>query len=155
FGQASGPLTLLPDGNTGNYFADTRRSGDRWQWQEQYFARTLTLAGQHSLKLGGELAHTGVSGHFYFRPIDIRRADQTLSQRIEFVGPTIINRPLTEFGGFIQDRWVVRKSITLDGGLRFDRNNISNHSNISPRISLLFLPFKNDRTILRGGFGVF
>jgi len=155
FGQGSGPLTLVPDGNRGSYFADTHRSAQRWQWQEQYFARTLTLAGQHSLKLGGELDYTKMSGRFYFRPIEIRRGDQTLSQRIDFVGPTTINRPLLEFGGFIQDRWVINKSLTLDGGLRLDHNSISHHKDISPRASMLYLPFKDDRTIVRGGIGLF
>ena len=48
FGQGTKPLTLLTDQNLGNYFADTRRSARRWQWQEQYFARPMKLFGQHS-----------------------------------------------------------------------------------------------------------
>jgi hypothetical protein len=155
FGRGSKPLTVLPDGNSGSYFADTRRAAQRWQWQEQYFARTLTLAGQHSLKFGGEVDHTNVTGRFNFRPIEIRRLDQTLSQRIEFAGPTGLDRTLNELGGFIQDRWVINKSLTLDGGLRFDRNTISNHNNVSPRISMLYLPLKNDRMIVRAGIGLF
>jgi hypothetical protein len=75
FGQGLTPLTLLPDGNTGSYFADTRRSAQRVQWQEQYFARAFTFGGQHSLKLGAELDYTKMSGHFDFRPILIRRRD--------------------------------------------------------------------------------
>jgi hypothetical protein len=148
-------LTLLPDGNKGNYFAETHRNGQRVQWQEQYFARTLTLAGAHSLKFGAEVDHTDLSGHFHFGPIEIRRADQTLSQRIDFIGPTDIDRPLTEFGGFVQDSWVVNSRITVDGGLRIDRNNISTQADVAPRVSVLLLPFKDDRTLIRGGVGIF
>ncbi len=155
FGQGSKPLTILPDGNGGSYFADTRRSAQRWQWQEQYFARTLMLAGQHSFKFGGEVDHARMSGRFDFRPIEIRRLDQTLTERIQFVGPTVIDRTLTEFGGFIQDRWVINKSLTLDGGLRWDHNTVTRQNNISPRASMLYLPFKDDRTIIRGGIGLF
>ena len=36
FGQGLEPLTVLPEGNTGNYFAHSRRSARRAQWQEQY-----------------------------------------------------------------------------------------------------------------------
>jgi len=154
-GQGTQPMTVLPDGNTGNYFADTRRSAQRLQWQEQYFARTLKFAGQHSLKLGAEFDYTKMSGRFNFRPIVIRRRDQTLSQRIDFAGPTFIDRPLAEFGTFAQDRWVINKSLTIDAGLRFDRNTISSHNNVSPRLSFLLLPFKNDRTVIRAGIGVF
>jgi hypothetical protein len=155
FGQGGKPLTILPDGNTGSYFADTRRSARRFQWQEQYFARTLTLAGQHSLKLGAELDYTRLIGSFNFRSIVIRRLDQTISQRIDFEGPAIIDRPSTELSAFAQDRWVVNRSLTLDLGLRFDRNSISNHADISPRLSILYLPFKDDRTVVRGGIGLF
>jgi len=155
FGQGRTLLTLLPDGNTGSYFADTRRSAKRWQWQEQYFEHILQLAGQHSLRFGGELDHSSLSGRFDFRPIDIRRSDLTLSEHIEFVGPTFIDRPLTEFGSFVQDHWVINRSLTLDGGLRFDRNTISHHNDISPRVSVLYLPFKDDRTAVRAGIGIF
>ena len=155
FGQGGKPLTILPDGNAGSYFADTRRSARRFQWQEQYFARTFTLAGQHSLKLGGELDYTKLSGSFNFRPVVIRRRDQTISQRIDFEGPTLIDRPLTELSAFAQDRWAINRSVTMDVGVRFDRNSISNHNDLSPRLSILYLPFKDDRTVVRGGIGLF
>jgi len=155
YGQGSSPLILLPDQNAGSYFADTHRSAARWQWQEQYFMRTLNLWGQHSVKLGGEFANTSLSGRFDFRPIEIRRRDQSLSKRIDFVEPTFIDRPLAEMAGFIQDSWVFNKSITIDGGLRIDRNNISDQIDISPRISLLYRPFSDDRTTLRAGIGLF
>lgn len=155
FSQGLAPLTLLPDGNTGSYFADTRRSAQRVQWQEQYFARPRTLSGQHSLKVGAELDYTKMSGNFDFRPILIRRRDQSLSQRIDFRGPASIERPLAEVGAFAQDRWVINKSLTMDLGLRFDRNGISRHNNVSPRASILYLPFKDGRTTFRAGIGLF
>ena len=153
--QGLQPLTVLPDGNTGNYFADTRRSAQRLQLQEQYFARTRRFAGQHALKFGAEFDYTKMSGRFDFRPIVVRRRDQTISQRIDFVGPTFIDQPLAEFGTFAQDRWVINKSLTIDAGLRLDRNTISSHNNVSPRLSFLFLPFKSDRTVIRAGIGRF
>jgi hypothetical protein len=155
FGQGQQPLTILPDGNTGNYFADTRRSSRRLQVQENYFAQPLSFRGQHSLKLGAEFARTTMSGVFSFRPILIRRGDQTLSQRIDFTGPTSLDRSLMEFGAFVQDRWVVRRSLTIDAGLRLDRNSIASAINVSPRLAIMYLPFKDDRTILRAGIGIF
>jgi len=155
FGQGPKPLTLLPDGNQGNYFADTSRAARRWQWQEQYFARTRTFHGRHSFKVGSELDYTRLTGKFNFRSIDIRRSDQTLSQRTDFSGPTDIDRSLKEMSGFIQDRWEINPTLTLDGGIRFDRNSISHQNDFSPRASMLYRPFANDRTIVRGGIGLF
>jgi hypothetical protein len=155
YGQGLRPLVLIPDENRGSYFADTRRSAKRWQWQEQYFARTFQLAGLHSFKLGSELDYTTLTGQFYFRPIEIRRPDLTLSQRIDFISPTDIDRSLMELGGFIQDRWEINPSLTLDGGVRFDRNSISHKNEFSPRVSMLYRPFTSDRTIIRAGTGLF
>jgi hypothetical protein len=155
FGRGLRPLILIPDENQGSYFADTRRSAKRWQWQEQYFARTVALFGRHSFKLGGELDHTNLTGQFYFRPIEIRRPDLSLSQRIDFIRPTDIDRPLTELNGFVQDRWEINQSLTLDGGVRLDRNSISHQNEFSPRVSVLYRPFSNDRTIIRAGLGLF
>ena len=129
FGQGEEPLTLLPDGNTGNYFADTRRSSRRLQLQETYFAHPFSFRGQHSIKLGAEFNRTNMSGVFSFRPILIRRGDQTLSQRIDFTGPTFIDRSLMEFGAFAQDRWVINRSLTVDAGLRLDRDSITSAIN--------------------------
>ncbi len=155
FPQGPMGLTYLPDGNTGNYFVNSQRSSKRLQWLENYFAHPISAGGQHSLKLGAEFDSTMLFGVFNFRPISILRRDQTLSQRIDFAGPTSLNRSLREIGGFIQDRWLIRKSLTLDLGTRFDRDSISKRVNVAPRLGLMFLPFGNDRTIVRGGVGLF
>ena len=154
-GQGTGPMILAPDGNTGSYFADTRRFAQRVQWEEQYSARTFSLLGKHSLKLGAEWDYTNDAGRFNFRPIEIRRSDQTLAERIDFTGPTFIDRALSEFGSYVGDHWVINRQVTIEGGIRVDRNSIANRTDISPRASVLFLPFHSDRTVVRAGFGVF
>jgi hypothetical protein len=153
--QGSEPLTVLPDGNTGNAFADSHRQNRRIQWQETYFAKTFRLAGQHSFKLGTEMDWTNLSGTFHNRSILIRRRDRTLSQRIDFAEDGTVARDISELASFIQDRWVINKRLTIDGGLRFDRDGVAEQNNIAPRLSFLYLPLKNGRTIVRGGVGVF
>ena len=155
FAQGSEPLTVLPDGNTGNAYADSHRQSRRLQWQETYFAKTYQLAGQHSFKLGTELDWTNLSGVFHNRSILIRRRDHTLAERIDFADDGIVARSISELAFFIQDRWVVNKRLTIDGGVRFDRDGVAEQNNFAPRLSLLYLPFKNGRTTLRGGVGLF
>lgn len=154
--QGLQPLTLLPDENTGNYFATNHRSARRFQLQENYFAHPLNLGGKHSLKLGAEFDYTMLSGSFDFKPILIRRRDQTLSQRIDFIGATSLDdRSLGELGAFVQDRWVIDKTLTIDAGLRLDRDTIARRGNLSPRFALMYLPFKDGRTVVRAGLGIF
>jgi hypothetical protein len=155
FAQGPQALTVLPDGREGNYFADTRRSFERWQWQQTYFARPMTFYGQHSIKLGAEYDHTNMIGAFTFQSILIRRSDQTLSERIDFTGPGFVSRSLDELGAFVQDRWVINKRLTVDAGLRFDHDTLALQKHVAPRVSFMYLPLKDDRTIIRGGIGVF
>src|SRR5216684_1382841 len=66
-----------------------------------------------------------------------------------------VRRSANELTGFGQDRWVVNPKLTIDAGLRFDRDGLTWQNNFAPRISFLFLPLKDDRTIIRGGIGLF
>jgi hypothetical protein len=155
FGQGTRPLELLPEGNTGNYFADIRRRSQRFQWREVYYSHGLEFHGQHSLKLGGEIDYSRVTGVFQENSILIRREDQTLARRIEFGAAASVSSILSEFTAFAQDRWVVNKKLTVDAGLRFDRDRLARQNAISPRLSFLYLPLKNHAMVIRGGIGLF
>ncbi|MGI9066496.1 MAG: TonB-dependent receptor [Pyrinomonadaceae bacterium] len=155
FGQGTAPLELLPEGNTGNYFADIRRQSQRFQWREIYYAHGLELHGQHSLKLGGEIDYSRVTGVFHENSILIRRLNLTLARRIDFGPAASVSSHLSEFTAFAQDRWVVNKKLTVDAGLRFDRDRLARQNTISPRLSFLYLPVKSLATVIRGGIGLF
>lgn len=155
FGQGMRPLELLPEGNTGNYFADIRRQSERFQWREIYYAHGLEFHGQHSLKLGGEIDYSRVRGVFRENSILIRRQDRTLARRIEFGAAASVSSSLSESTAFAQDRWVVNKKLTVDAGLRFDRDGLARQNALSPRLSFLYLPLKNHATVIRGGIGLF
>ncbi|HSE23375.1 MAG TPA: TonB-dependent receptor, partial [Pyrinomonadaceae bacterium] len=155
FGQGLQPLELLPEGNAGNYFADIRRQSQRLQWREIYYAQGLEFYGQHSLKLGGEIDYSRVTGVFKENSILIKRQDQKLAQRIDFGAPVSVSGSLREFTLFAQDRWVVNKKLTIDAGLRFDRDQLAQQNTISPRLSFLYLPLRDHATVVRGGIGLF
>ena len=155
FGQGSQPLTLTPQINRGNYFADTRRRTSRLQIQEDYYFKPLEFGGKHSPKIGVEFDHTNLRAHFRYNTIFLRRVDDTLAQRIDFTNPGQFNYDYNEASAYLQDRFVVNSKLTLDAGMRFDYDGVSGGKNIAPRFSFLFLPLKNDRTIVRGGIGLF
>jgi hypothetical protein len=155
FGQGTGPLELLPEGNTGNYFADIRRRSRRFQWREVYYSHGLEFHGQHSLKLGGEIDYSRVRGVFHENSILIRRQNLTLARRIDFSAVASVSSSLSEFTAFAHDRWVVNKKLTVDAGLRLDRDWLTRQNTISPRLSFLYLPLKNHATVIRGGIGLF
>jgi len=154
FGQGTRPLELLPEGNAGNYFADIRRQSQRFQWREVYYSRGLEFHGQHSLKLGGEIDYSRVTGLFRENSILIKRQNQTLARRIEFGAAATVAGSLSELTAFAQDRWVINKKLTVDAGLRLDRDRMARQNTVSPRFSFSYLPLKN-ATVIRGGIGLF
>jgi hypothetical protein len=54
-----------------------------------------------------------------------------------------------------QDKWKVSSRLTLEYGLRYDRDTISDENNFAPRFAFAFLPTNDGRTVVRGGVGLF
>ncbi len=155
FAQGSQPLTIAPESNRGNYFADTRRRTNRLQIQETYYFKPFDFRGQHALKAGLDYNHANVSGRFRYNSIFLRRRDDTLAQRIDFTKTEYFSYGYNEVGAFVQDRWILNPKLTLDFGLRLDRDGVSEANNVAPRFSFLYSPFKDSRTVIRGGIGLF
>jgi hypothetical protein len=101
------------------------------------------------------LDHTNLSAQFRYNSIFIRRSDGTLAQRIDFTDPSSIVLRVNEFAAFLQDRWTLGPTLVIDAGVRLDRDGIARENNLAPRVSFMFQPFKNGRTIVRGGVGIF
>lgn len=155
YGQGSQPFTVVSDVNRGNYFADTRRATGRFQLMETYFFKPFKAFGGHSLKAGFGLDRTSVSSLFRYNSVVLRRLDNTLAQRIDFSSPPRSEFNYFEIGTFLQDRWTVNAKLTLDLGLRFDHDGINGANNLAPRLSFLWTPTKDRKTVIRGGIGIF
>ena len=67
-------------------------------------------------------------------------------------------RPLT--GVYLQDSWKISSNFTLNYGLRYEIDSQYNplntyYGDVAPRISFAWDPFKDHKTVVRGGFGMF
>lgn len=155
FAKSNQPFTITPQTNSGGYFADTRRQSKRFQWQETYYVRPIKFYGEHSIKTGFEFDHTAIAGQLRYNSIYIRRFDGTLAQKIDFTNTAPLHYGYNEAAAFVQDKWTLNPKLTLDFGLRFDRDGVTGRNNFAPRFSFLFLPSSNERTVIRGGIGIF
>ncbi len=143
------------------------------------------IRGNHTLKFGAyELlrgnhteSHTFFPGRFVFGSlpaflISPQLATTTINplQSAEFGLPEVYQqgfgnptypyyaRPLTSFYG--QDSWKVTPNFLLNYGLRYDLDTqfaplTTYKKDFGPRVSFAWDPFKNHKTVIRGGYGIF
>jgi hypothetical protein len=67
-------------------------------------------------------------------------------------------RPLTSV--YAQDSWTIRPGFTLNYGLRYELDSqfaplTTYKKDFAPRVSFAWDPFKNHKTVVRGGYGIF
>jgi hypothetical protein len=67
-------------------------------------------------------------------------------------------RPLTAF--YAQDSWAIASNFTLNYGLRYELDTqflplTTYKKDFAPRVSFAWDPFKNHKTVIRGGYGIF
>jgi len=72
------------------------------------------------------------------------------------IGNPLVSYSHWQAGIYVQDDWRVRKNLTLSGGLRQElQTHVGDVSNLAPRGGVTWAPFKNGKTTLRAGGGLF
>ena len=155
FGNGTQPMTLAPNENSGHFFNDQDR--DTWtaEWTEAFTLQQQDWAGDHVFKFGMEVRHAGFSGDSISRPVEIRRADGSLSQRIVYGPESTQSAESTDVGLFVQDRWRVNDRLLLEVGGRVDRNEVLEGLNVAPRFGLVWSLKPDGSRVVRTGAGVF
>jgi hypothetical protein len=148
-------MNFTPNLNTGNFFNRQNRRSTRVDVLEVYNFEPPKFAGTHFMKVGIGLTHTSFDGSNTSNPVRVLRHDGTRSQQIDFLGQGNLNRNTTEFSSFFEDKWTINERLMLEYGVRLDRDNIASTNNIAPRLAFAFAPFRDGRTVIRGGVGLF
>lgn len=155
FANSAAPYRITPDRNFGGWFDRQHRESRRYEWLEVYHFAPRRWHGSHALKTGLNFSHTTFTGSDLGRPVQVVRSNGTLDQLIEFVGDSALRQRQNEYSVFVQDKWTLNGRVTFDLGLRFDRDQIGAKNNFAPRFGFVFLPTDNERTVVRGGVGLF
>ncbi|HZI46588.1 MAG TPA: carboxypeptidase regulatory-like domain-containing protein, partial [Pyrinomonadaceae bacterium] len=155
FGNSAAPYEITPERNFGGWFNRQHRESRRYEWLEVFNFAAKEWHGSHAFKAGVNLSHTSYTGTDRSTPVSILRADGTRYQLIDFTGPGVLDLAQTEYSLFGQDKWIPNQHFVLDLGLRYDRDGIGHNSNFAPRVGFVLTPTDSDRTVIRGGIGIF
>ena len=142
---------LSPNGARGNFF---RLTHDRASRAEAFARVTLPLQafGRHEVKFGLEANARRYRRAVIRRPITIVRADGTVARTTTFSAAAPFARQLLEYGFFLQDRWGATEHLTVELGLRVDRDGVVRRFAPSPRVAAAYAPDAKTRFVL--GIGV-
>jgi hypothetical protein len=149
------PMTYAPESQRGSFFNDQEREVRTVQWIEALSMSTDKWHGAHLFKFGLDLQDSHYNGTSVSRPVEVRRLDGSLAERTVSVGPTTQEVTALELALFAQDRWRLGSRLTLEFGIRMDREDVIERVNWSPRAGVSVGVLSEGRGILRGGIGKF
>src|SRR5579859_3829182 len=75
-------------------------------------------------------------------------------------GNPIYNYPRPFTAAFVQDQWSMTSNFTLNVGVRYELDSQygalpTDKNNVAPRVSFAWDPFKDHKTVIRAGYGIF
>jgi TonB dependent receptor/Carboxypeptidase regulatory-like domain len=149
------PYRRMIETTEGGFFNRQNRDTDRVEWQEIYQWSPKHFYGIHQLKAGFDLSHSSFDGHQRFLPVDIVGVTGSTLQRIDFSAPTSFSVHQNEFAWFAGDQWTPWSRLTVNLGLRFDLDSITDATHAAPRAGLTFALTSDRKTLLKAGAGLF
>ena len=153
---AAGEMRLFPEQNSGTYFVDQNRRTRLYQWSQTLHVRPFEVAGRHLMEVGYSYARSTYSGAVTNSPVTVLREDQSLTSRMTYQPTIASNAAKNELALFAQDNWQIHPRLALDLGVRLDTDSLAAETaDVAPRIGFVWAPTNDNRTAIRGGFGLF
>jgi hypothetical protein len=150
-------MVYAPQGQSGAFFNSQERHVRSLQAVSALtFAQDRWKYGQHVFKAGVDVQRSSFDGFSTSSGLDIVRLDGSLAERTTY-SSVVPEQDVagTELGVFVQDRWRVNDRLSVELGMRTDREAITEKMNFSPRGGVAFSVLPEGRAILRGGIGKF
>ena len=113
------------------------------------------LWGTHQFKVGLNYAHSTYDGRQTFLPVEIADVSGTTIEKITFSEPSSSSIDQNEMAWFASDKWTPISRLTLDLGLRFDRDSVTDAVHAAPRAGFQLALTSDGKTMLHGGGGLF
>ena len=152
------------------------RASNIWSHQLQFSDTLSWTHGRHNVRFGGSVIHhrsggtgsepgTAILGTFTFVTTGASRTlpfnQLTIGDVLNYQQPINFGIDRYDLGqwlltGFVQDSIHVSRDLTVDLGLRYDRQTLTDATkNFEPRLGFGWHPGGDSRTSIRGGYGMY
>ena len=155
WGQGNSNLDLLPQGNTGSYFATQTREALRIGGATTFSFAPWRHWGVHNFKIGADLAGSNEDGQVQKRPVDLFNANSQLLESIVFTPGLPFEISDVGMSFFVQDHWQVTGRLSFDLGLRTESQEITESFRVAPRFGASWSLWPAEGTTVNAGFGWF
>jgi hypothetical protein len=153
--QGPDPMILIQQGELeGNYFDRLYRMSRRTEWKES-IQLPESASQKHHIRLGGALARDSFDSWRHDNRITLLGSDPAPFGTVDFVGSGREALAAGEFTGWVEDRWTPVRRAEFTLGMRYDWTTQSRTNEWGPRIGFAVAPTSSDRTVIRGGAGIF
>ena len=150
------PYELTPEISKGSYFENELSHSQRDEVTATLYLPPRYWAGHHDLKTGIELERVSFDEDISRSPVNYLREDGALLRQSVFPAQAPFTRHNFETGAYVQDRWLARKALLIEPGLRFDWDEIIRKPLFSPRLAVVYSPHGPEtRTKLSAGIGLY
>jgi hypothetical protein len=154
--NSNDPYQLFIETAEGGYYNRQRRQTYRTEWQETYQFGVKSFFGTHQLKAGLNFAHSNYDGRVLLLPSTILGVGDVPLERINFGPVSQFGIHQNETAWFLADKWQTPwQRLSLDLGVRFDRDSLTSSTNVAPRAGFALLLTNDEKTLLKGGVGLF
>jgi len=171
--EAQNPSTVYTRSGAVAFTVGENRFSNLWSHQWQIADTVSWTKGKHYVRIGGSVIHHNSGGFgnepgqatlgtFTFRNTTTAPLNQlTLNDVQNYTQPInfgISTYDLSQWlvSGFLQDSFRVTPDLTLDLGLRYDRQTLTDdRNNLEPRIGFGWHPYGSAHTAIRGGYGIY
>ena len=153
--NSTAPYELLVETTTGGFFDRQARQSGHTEWEEIYQSERHGFAGTHELKLGVDYVHDSYDGRIALLPVTIFGVQNLPLEQISFGPVSRFDIRQNAIAWFLADKWQPVQRLTIDLGLRFDRDSITDSVNAAPRAGFALMLTRDAKTVLKGGAGVF
>ncbi len=169
----SGPSLVSSVNNLGTYYLRSHTVARRWQGLADISFAPQQWHGRHELKAGIDLDRIAYNPLFFRNPVSYLRVGGNPSD-LNPPAITCLNAPShpcsrytvfrmgpqrevhnAEYSGYLQDRWSPLERVLVEGGLRFDWDEIIREPLYSPRLAATYVPNNSGNTKFSAGVGVF